>query len=47
MHTLYCKGWQGPATRESGRRKPPRARFATASRRATLALPESVNVKGA
>lgn len=22
MHTLYCKGWQGPATRESGRRKP-------------------------
>ena len=48
MHTLYCKGWQGPATRESGRRKPPRARFATTSRRrATLALPESGNVKGA
>ena len=48
MHTLYCKGWQGPATRESGRRKPPRARFATAScRRAALPLPGSGNVKGA
>ena len=31
MHTVYCKGWQGPATRESSRRKPPRARFAAAT----------------
>ena len=48
MHTLYCKGWQGPATRESSRRKPPRTRFATAScRRAALNRRGSGNVKGA
>lgn len=22
MHTLYCKGWQGPATRESDSHRP-------------------------